>query len=173
MNISKIAFEKIKEFEGCKLQAYQDAAGVWTIGYGHTYNVRQGDTISQWYADDMLREDLENVERQLTELHDPEVLHMTQQQLDAVVSFVFNLGIKRWKYSTLRQLIMYRKPKELIQKEWMRWVFAGGKRLPGLVKRRQWECSRFFEWKTIGIFFIKEQLGYLYLKDNLDNFGQL
>ena len=145
MNISKIAIEKIKEFEGCKLQAYQDAAGVWTIGYGHTYNVRQGDTISQWYADDMLREDLENVERQLTELHDPEVLHMTQQQLDAVVSFVFNLGIKRWKYSTLRQLIMYRKPKELIQKEWMRWVFAGGKRLNGLVKRREWECSRFFE----------------------------
>jgi lysozyme len=40
---------------------------------------------------------------------------------------------------------MYRKPKELIQKEWMRWVFAGGKRLPGLVKRRQWECNRFFE----------------------------
>ena len=75
MNISKIAFEKIKEFEGCKLQAYQDAAGVWTIGYGHTYNVRQGDRISQWYADDMLREDLENVERQLTELHDPEVRH--------------------------------------------------------------------------------------------------
>ena len=158
MNISKIAIEKIKEFEGCRLQAYQDAAGVWTIGYGHTYNVRQGDRISQWYADDMLgdrisqwyaddmlREDLENVERQLTELHDPEVLHMTQQQLDAVVSFVFNLGIKRWQYSTLRRLIMYGKPKELIQKEWMRWVFAGGKRLPGLVKRRQWECSRFFE----------------------------
>ena len=118
MNISKIAFEKIKEFEGCRLQAYQDAAGVWTIGYGHTYNVRQGDRISQWYA---------------------------EQQLDAVVSFVFNLGIKRWQYSTLRQLIMYRKPKELIQKEWMRWVFAGGKRLNGLVKRREWECNRFFE----------------------------
>ena len=41
MYISKLAFEKIKEFEGCKLQAYQDAAGVWTIGYGHTYNVRE------------------------------------------------------------------------------------------------------------------------------------
>ena len=145
MNISKIAFEKIKEFEDCRLQAYQDAAGVWTIGYGHTYNVRQGDTISQWYADDMLKEDIENVERQLMALHDPEVLDMTPQQLDAVVSFVFNLGIKRWQYSTLRRLIMYGKPKEVIQKEWMRWVFAGGKRLPGLVKRRQWECNRFFE----------------------------
>ena len=145
MYISKIAFEKIKEFEGCRLQAYQDAAGVWTIGYGHTYNVRQGDTISQWYADDMLKEDIENVERQLMALNDSEVLDMTPQQLDAVVSFVFNLGIKRWQYSTLRRLIMYGRPKEVIQKEWMRWVFAGGKRLPGLVKRRQWECNRFFE----------------------------
>ena len=145
MKIIKIAFEKIKEFEGCRLQAYQDAAGVWTIGYGHTYNVRQGDTISQWYADDMLKEDIENVERQLMALNDSEVLDMTPQQLDAVVSFVFNLGIKRWQYSTLRRLIMYGRPKELIQKEWMRWVFAGGKRLNGLVKRREWECSRFFE----------------------------
>ena len=145
MNITKLAIEKIKEFEGCMLQACQDAAGVWTIGYGHTYNVRQGDTISQWFADDMLREDLENVERQLMELHDPEVLHMTQQQLDAVVSFVFNLGIKRWQYSTLRRLIMLKKPKGVIQKEWMRWVKAGDKRLNGLVKRREWECRRFFE----------------------------
>lgn len=145
MYITEFAFQKIKEFEGCKLQAYQDAAGVWTIGYGHTYNVRQGDTISQWYADDMLKEDIENVERQLMALHDLEELDMTQQQLDAVVSFVFNLGIKRWQYSTLRRLIMYRMPKEVIQKEWMRWVFAGGKRLPGLVKRRQWESRRFFE----------------------------
>ena len=145
MKATNYALLLIKSFEQLRLNSYLCPAGVWTIGYGHTYNVRQGDTISQWFADDMLREDLENVERQLTELHDPEVLHMTQQQLDAVVSFVFNLGIKRWKYSTLRQLIMYRKPKELIQKEWMRWVFAGGKRLPGLVKRRQWECNRFFE----------------------------
>ena len=145
MKATNYALLLIKSFEQLRLNSYLCPAGVWTIGYGHTYNVRQGDRISQWYADDMLREDLENVERQLTELHDPEVLHMTQQQLDAVVSFVFNLGIKRWKYSTLRQLIMYRKPKELIQKEWMRWVFAGGKRLPGLVKRRQWEADRFFE----------------------------
>ena len=98
MYISKLAFEKIKEFEGCKLQAYQDAAGVWTIGYGHTYNVREGDRISQWYADDLLKDDIENVERQLMALHDSEVLDMTQEQLDAVVSFVFKRsdGISCW-----------------------------------------------------------------------------
>ena len=55
MYITNLAFEKIKEFEGCKLQSYQDAVGVWTIGYGHTYGVREGDRISQQYAEDMLR----------------------------------------------------------------------------------------------------------------------
>ena len=85
---------------------------------------------------------------------------MTQEQLDAVVSFVFNLGIRRWQYSTLRRYIMLGKSKDKIRAEWMRWVHAGGKRiraewmrwvhaggkrLAGLVKRRQWECNRFFE----------------------------
>lgn len=145
MYISKLAFEKIKEFEGCKLQAYQDAAGVWTIGYGHTYNVCEGDRITQQLADDMLQEDIENVERQLMALHDPEIMRMTKAQLDAVVSFVFNLGIRRWQYSTLRRYIMLGKPKDKIRVEWKRWSYAGGKRLAGLVKRRQWECNRFFE----------------------------
>ena len=145
MYITDLAFQKIKEFEGCRLQAYQDAAGIWTIGYGHTYGVRPGDRISQQYAEDLLKEDIEHAERQLMALHDSEILNMTPQQLDAVVSFVFNLGIKRWQYSTLRRCIMLGKPKEVIRKEWMKWVYAGGKQLKGLVKRRQWEFNRFFE----------------------------
>ena len=143
MYISKIAFEKIKEFEGCKLQAYQDAAGVWTIGYGHTYNVRQGDKISQQYADMLLQEDIGHVERQLIALHDPEVGCWTKAQLDAVVSFTFNLGIQRWRTSTLRRFIQQGKPQGTIRAEWMHWVYAGGKELPGLVKRRNWEAERF------------------------------
>ena len=145
MYISKIAFEKIKEFEGCKLQAYQDAAGVWTIGYGHTYNVRQGDKISQQYADMLLQEDIENVERQLIALNDPLVGDWSKSQMDAVVCLVFNIGIRRWQSSTLRRCIMLRKSEKKIRAEWMRWVHAGGKTLPGLVKRRQWEANRFFE----------------------------
>ncbi len=150
MLISKKTFEKIKEFEGCKLQAYQDAAGVWTIGYGHTYNVRQGDRISQQYADEILLEDIENVERQLIALHDPEVGRWTKAQLDAVVSFAFNVGIQRWRTSTLRRYIMQGKPQGVICAEWMRWVYAGGKKQAGLVRRRQWESEHFFneacEW---------------------------
>ena len=145
MYITKLAFEKIKEFEGWKLQAYQDAAGVWTIGYGHTYNVRQGDKISQQYADMLLQEDIEHVERHLIALHDPEVGCWTKAQLDAVVCFAFNVGIQRWRTSTLRRYIMQDKPAQKIVEEWMHWVYAGGKQLPGLVKRREWEAERFFD----------------------------
>ena len=129
----------------CKLQAYQDAAGVWTIGYGHTYNVKAGDRISEQYADMLLRDDIENVERQLMELNDPQVGCWTKAQLDAVVCFVFNVGIAQWRRSTLRRYIMRHKSEKLIRAEWMRWVYAGGKRLSGLQKRRQWESTRFFE----------------------------
>ena len=145
MYITKLAFEKIKEFEGCRLQAYQDAAGVWTIGYGHTYNVRQGDKISQQYADMLLQEDIEHVERHLIALHDPEVGCWTKAQLDAVVCFAFNVGIQRWRTSTLRRYIMQDKPAQKIVEEWMHWRYAGGKELPGLVKRREWESERFFD----------------------------
>lgn len=145
MYISKLAFEKIKEFEGCKLQAYQDAAGVWTIGYGHTYRVRQGDRISQQWADMLLRADIENVGRQLMELGDPQAGQWTQAQFDAVAMFVFNLGIGRWRTSTLRKVVMTHQTEADIRREWMRWVYAGGKRLAGLVRRRQWELERFFE----------------------------
>ena len=145
MYITELAFEKIKEFEGCKLQAYQDAAGIWTIGYGHTYGVRPGDKISQQYADMLLQDDIENVERQLMALSDPLVGDWSKAQMDAVVCFVFNIGIKRWRTSTLRRCIMQQKPEKKIRAEWLRWVHAGGKQLPGLVKRRQWEFNRFYE----------------------------
>ena len=141
MYITKLAFEKIKEFEGCKLQAYQDAAGVWTIGYGHTYNVRQGDKISQQYADMLLKEDIENVERQLIALHDPEVGCWTKAQLDAVVCFALNVGIQRWRTSTLRKCIMQDKPAEVIDIPRVEtlgvcWGQAVGRACQG---RRDWE----------------------------------
>ena len=145
MYITELAFQKIKEFEGCKLQAYQDAAGVWTIGYGHTYGVRRGDRISRQYADEMLQEDIENVERQLMALHDPEVGRWTKAQLDAVVSFVFNVGIGRYTKSTLRKAIMQKMPDDKIEKYWRSWSFVNGEKSRGLEKRRDWELERFFE----------------------------
>ena len=129
------------EMEGLRLEAYEDAAGVPTIGYGHTKNVRMGDKISEYWAKEMLREDIEEAEWQVKELG----VAKTEGQLDALVSFVFNLGIERLNTSTLLKVIRNGGSMQQIKKEFKRWVYGGGKKLPGLVKRREWEAKRFFE----------------------------
>ncbi len=138
---SELLLKQIKEFEGCRLEAYQDAAGVWTIGYGHTYNVSPGDKISQYYADEMLKKDIEIAERNVRALG----VCKTQAQLDALVDFAFNLGIGKLKASTLLQVIKASMPREIIIKEFRRWVYANGQRMKGLVQRRNWEAQRFFD----------------------------
>ena len=129
------------EMEGLRLEAYKDAAGVPTIGYGHTKNVRMGDRISEYWAKEMLREDIEEAEWQVKELK----VARTEGQLDALTSFVFNLGIGRLKESTLLETIRRGGSKAAITREFKKWVYADGKKLPGLMKRREWEAKRFFE----------------------------
>ena len=141
MTTTEILLQKLMEMEGLRLEAYEDAAGVPTIGYGHTKNVRMGDKISEYWAKEMLREDIEEAEWQVKELG----VAKTEGQLDALVSFVFNLGIERLKTSTLLKVIRNGGSMQQIKKEFKRWVYAGGKQLPGLVKRREWEAKRFFE----------------------------
>ena len=106
------------EMEGCRLEAYKDAAGVPTIGYGHTKNVRMGDRITQYWAKEMLREDIEEVEWQVKELN----VARTEGQLDALVSFAFNLGIGRLTRSTLLKTIRNGGSKAQITKEFKKWV---------------------------------------------------
>ena len=129
------------EMEGLRLEAYQDAAGVPTIGYGHTKNVRVGDRISEYWAKELLREDIEEAEWQVKELR----VAKTEGQLDALVSFVFNMGIGRLQKSTLLACIRQHQPQGVIREQFLRWVYGGGRRLPGLVKRRTWEYRRFLE----------------------------
>ena len=62
MRASSILIEKLKKMEGCKLTAYQDTAGVWTIGYGHTAGVKRGDRCTQYQAEQFLKEDLAKFE---------------------------------------------------------------------------------------------------------------
>ena len=135
---SDLLFEKLKEFEGLRLKAYRDTAGVWTIGYGHTHNVRKGDVISKFYAEEMLRLDILMCQQQVLRLITPE----TQGQLDALVSFAFNLGIGRLKHSALLLCIKRHEPYDVIRGQFLRWVYGGGHRLPGLVKRRTWESAQ-------------------------------
>ena len=110
MLTSKELVEKIMKFEGCRLEAYQDAAGVWTIGYGHAHGVSQGDVITDYYAKEFLKKDISMAEKQVLALG----VCKTQGQLDALTDFVFNLGIERLKQSTLLKVIKANFPSEEI-----------------------------------------------------------
>ena len=142
MEASEILIGKLKEFEGLRLEAYRDARGVLTIGYGHTgKDVRAGDRITPFYAGQLLRNDLGATEAAVRRLR----VARTQGQFDALVSFAFNLGIGRLQGSTLLKVIRAGGSRNQIRREFRRWVYAGDKRLPGLERRREWEAERFFE----------------------------
>ena len=139
--ISDIGLKKLKEFEGLRKEAYYDAAGVPTIGYGHTKGVRMGDVISEYWAEMFLKADLYDIEKQVDSLG----LELNQPQFDALVSFAFNFGFYKLKTSTLLKTIREGGSMRAIKKEFKRWVYAGGKKLKGLERRREWEARRFFE----------------------------
>ena len=139
MRTGRDGVELIRHFEGCRLDAYLCPAGVWTIGYGHTANVKEGDSIDQEAAEAFLIEDLESFERDVTRLVE---VPLTQQQFDALVSWTFNLGAGNLAESTLlRELNNYQYEK--VPEQIMRWVRAGGQVLEGLVKRRAAEAALF------------------------------
>ena len=141
MKTTDLLLKKLMELEGLRLEAYRDAAGVPTIGYGHTREVEMGDKITPWWAKELLICDIEEIEEQVKALG----VARTEAQLDALVSFAFNLGIDRLKNSTLLMFIKEQRNMRQIKQEWMRWVYAGGQRLKGLERRRAWEAKRFFE----------------------------
>ena len=141
MKVSDILMTQLMVMEGLSLEAYEDCAGVPTIGYGHTRNVKMGDRISKYWAKELLKDDVREVEQQVLDLN----VAQTQGQFDALVSFTFNLGIGRLKSSTLLKVIREGGSKNAIKKEFKRWVYAGGKKLRGLELRREWEAKRFFD----------------------------
>jgi lysozyme len=141
MRISDICLKKLKELEGLRTKAYYCPGGKLTIGYGHTGpDVRPGDVISEYWAEHLLKADLYDTEKAVDELGD-----FNQPQFDALVSFAFNLGIWNLKTSTLLKTIQGGGSHSQIKKEFRKWIYAGGKPQPGLVKRREWEAKRFFE----------------------------
>lgn len=128
----------IKESEGLRLKAYRDTGGVLSIGYGHTEDVHEGDEITEHQAEVMLRADLADAER-CVQLRFPEA---NQNQWDACVSFVFNLGCTRFGSSTLLRLIR-KGDYNAAAKQFGRWVNDNGVQLPGLVTRRAKEAALF------------------------------
>ena len=128
MKISDNGLSLIKKFEGCRLTAYQDAVGVWTIGYGTTnadkaitgISIRQGLRISQETADEWLRQSVDKK-------YGPKV----DNEFDTLVSFAYNIGsIDGLTASGSRS-------KEEIADKIQAYNKAGGKVLSGLIRRRQ------------------------------------
>lgn len=129
----------IKKWEGLRLKAYLCPAGVPTIGYGHTYNVKMGQTISVAQAELFLDHDYQDAEEQVLSLVK---VPLTENQLGALTSFVFNLGAGNLRISTLLRKLNQGDYTSAAE-EFNKWVFAGGKKLNGLVKRRAEERELF------------------------------
>lgn len=144
MQTSDKGIALIKEFEGCKLTAYQDSVGVWTIGYGWTQPVdgkpiRAGMTIKQETAERLLKTGLVSYENDVSRLVK---VGLTQGQFDALVSFMYNLGSRSLSTSTLLRKLNAGDYAGAAD-EFLRWNKAGGKVLNGLTRRREAERALF------------------------------
>ena len=141
MKASQKLIDAIKRFEGARLQAYPDSGGVWTIGYGHTKDVKKGDRITQYQAEQLLKEDLAQFEAMANKVKGLN----TQGKYDAVVDFLYNCGPSNFNSSTLKKYIECNKATWEIQEQFLRWVYAAKQKLGGLVTRRIWEANRYAE----------------------------
>lgn len=137
MKTSKTGIDLIKKFEGCRLTAYKCAAGVWTIGYGHTSGVKSTNVITQEKAEELLRADLEKFEKNVMKYN--EKYKWSQNEFDALVSFAFNIGsIDKLTAGGTRS-------RATIAEKMLLYNNAGGKVLAGLAKRRQAERELFLK----------------------------
>lgn len=139
MTISQKGIDLIKTFEGCKLFAYRDSVGIPTIGYGHIKDVKMGMSITQKQAEEFLKGDIKPVERLLNGMG----INYTQNQFDALTSWIFNLGEGNFKKSTMYKNIVARKSDVEITDQMVKWVNAGSRPLLGLKKRRVAEANMF------------------------------
>ena len=138
MKISPAGMALILQFEGFSPTAYRCPAGWWTIGYGHVLRLGEAPMVlDEAAAQALLTEDVSRVEKAMLRLiRTP----LTQPQWDALVSFTYNLGAGALQRSRLRQLVN-RGEHPAVPAELMRWVWGGGRILPGLIRRRAAEAA--------------------------------
>jgi lysozyme len=144
MKTSNKGIELIKQFEGLRLKAYKDQKGVWTIGYGHTGGVKSGDVITEQEAEKLLENDLKTAENAVNEQN----LSLSQNQFDALVSFVYNVGTRNFRTSTLLKKAKVNANDPTIRAEFPRWnkIEKNGVYIPdrGLTRRRKKEAELYF-----------------------------
>lgn len=137
---SERGFALTKTFEGLHLEAYQDCAGVWTIGYGHTgHDVFAGLSIEAQRADELLQADLKCA---VACVNHAVQAAISQNQFDAMVDFCFNAGRGNFLQSTLLRKVNGA-DYEGAAAQFGLWVHAGGEVVPGLVRRRAAEAALF------------------------------
>lgn len=141
MKTSDKGINLIKAHEGLVLTAYKCPADIWTIGYGHTKDVKPGQTITALQADEFLKQDLQMFEKAVN-AHN---LNINQNQFDALVSFTYNVGPGNLQKSTLLKKVKLNVSDPTIAIEFAKWNKGGGRILPGLVKRRESESKLYFE----------------------------
>ena len=129
----------VKEREGFRMNAYQDSVGVWTIGYGSTHGVKEGDHISLQNAEKLLQQELDGFQAYVEKYSNRVGYYWNQQQVEALTSFIFNLG-----KGALNQVTQDgTRPNEVIAEKMKLYYNAGGVKLRGLELRRLAESEHF------------------------------
>lgn len=143
MRTGSAGLNLIKRFEGFSATPYLCPANICTIGYGHVILAHERDLLTQVdevQAERLLVQDVRAAERAVQNLI---TIPLRQNQFDALVCFTFNLGSGTLQRSTLRRVIN-RGDEDEVAGQWMRFVWAGGRKLSGLVRRREAELALYF-----------------------------
>ncbi len=144
MKLTKEGLTLIKQFEGFRTHAYRDAVGVWTIGYGHTSmagmpEVKPGMTITEVEGDNILARDVDVFARGVQQLVK---IKISDAQFSALVSFAYNVGLGNFRKSSVLSAVN-RSDFQAVVRRLQLWNKAGGRILPGLVRRRAAEAALF------------------------------
>lgn len=128
-----------EQFEACRLVAYQDSKGIWTLGWGHTRGVKPGDTCTYAQADAWLLEDIQTAADDVNRLV---TVTLTQPEFDSLTDFCFNAGGGNFAASTMLKLLNSGNYAGAAE-QFTRWDFAGGVQVAGLLRRRLAEQAEF------------------------------
>lgn len=139
MRINKKGLEIIKKYEGCRLTSYRCPAGVWTIGYGHTQDVKSAMAITRQDAERFLLQDIRRFEEGVEALVK---VPLTSNQFSALVSFAFNCGLSALRSSTLLKKLN-RGDLNGAANELLRWNKVNKQVVEGLTRRRKEEQELF------------------------------
>lgn len=147
MKVNKLGIEMMHHFEGCRLEAYQCSAKVWTIGWGNTYYqdkkpVKQGDKITQDQANKLFEMVMNEFAIEVRQVLTKE---LNENQFSALVCFAYNVGLGNLKKSTLLKKVNVNPADATISTEFEKWNKAAGKVLNGLVRRRKAESDLYFK----------------------------